>query len=91
LSQQHSTMDLDLQSLINDELSRIKALALSIIAMGRSGGELESILDIDVSFQVDELAGMILEQTGKIREILGNSGMKVSTGKAQIQQSTQIQ
>jgi hypothetical protein len=81
LNQEHSTTGY-FEGLLNDELTRIKALGISIVGMERAGGQLGNH---DVLYQVSELAEMILEQESKIREIMGALKKRVLAGEIQIQ------
>jgi hypothetical protein len=66
-------MDLDLPGLINDELARIKSLAVSIVSVARAAddGELEDLpYNVHPLNHIEELATLILEQENEIREIL---------------------
>jgi hypothetical protein len=71
MGQERSTTSVDLGSLINDELSRIKALAISIIGVAHAGDELEDLpYNVHPLDHVQQLATLILEQENKIRKDL---------------------
>lgn len=84
MSQEHSTAEQYFEGLFNDELTRIKALAISIIGMDRAAGQLEHHV---VLYQMGELAEMILEQESRIRKILGDLEMEMRKEKIQIPQA----
>ena len=85
MSQEHSITVSDLEGLINDELSRIKALAVSIIGVARDREELENLpYDVHPLDHLEELATLILVQQNKIRETLGDLELKMLKGEIQI-------